>query len=164
MAKRSTRTAGSARSALVISDPRAARQFGSQGTVLLWRDAVGDAPRRGLLCVPKTCSHDDCFAVHVWLGEVDDTVSSVSLDGDAFSFVVDADRAHAQARMPISDAHAAYDTKGGTIIAAEGWEKSPLLAWLKASADADVLTHLRTPLMQRELAAGRVMKPKAPGR
>jgi hypothetical protein len=62
-------------------------------------------------------------------------------------------------RIPISEAFASYDPDGGDVRAAEGSEKSPLIEWLTASSDPDVLTHLRTPLFQRGLAAGRVMKP-----
>jgi hypothetical protein len=148
-----------------VSDPRAARQFGAFGSLLIWRDAAGGGagPRRGLLCVPDVCTNPTCFAVHIWLGEVDATMASVSKSGTAFEFVLDADRSGDGARMPLSDAFANYDTEAGTLAPTEGHEKSPLVKWLLASADADVLTHLRTPLMQRELAAGRVMKKRSAG-
>jgi hypothetical protein len=151
-----------AHSALLVCDPRASRQFGAGGAVLLWRDAGDSGRRRGLLCVPSACSHADCFAVHVWLGEVHSALSSVSKSGRAFQFVLDADHVETEARLPVSEAFAAYDTDGGGVVAAEGSEKSPLIDWLVRGADDDVLTHLRTPLMQRELAAGRVMRARPP--
>jgi len=135
----------------------ATRQFGAHGAVLLWRVASDGGPRRGLLCMPNACAQSDCFAIHVWLGEVDSMMLSVSHKGNALEFVRDAG-GEKPARVPGSEAFASYDTEKGSVVAAEGSEKSALVEWLIASADADVLTHLRTPLMQREMAAGRVMK------
>ncbi len=144
-----------ASSSLLIADPKAARQFGALGSVLLWRKALPGELRRALLCVPDVCDSPACLGVHIWLGEVDERMMSVSKTPTGLAFVRDSVRFEDDVRIPTAQARFTYDARDGSLIEHDGSAPPDLLEWFKASADADVLTHIKTPLLQREMAAGR---------
>jgi len=144
-----------ARAALVIADPKAARQFGAHGAVVLWRELAGGG-RHGLLCVPDACDNPHCESIHLWLLELDERVISVARNKrGAVALSSRPGAPDRPARPPAPEAYASYQPSTGEVSASDKHQGSPLFAWLKASADADVLAHLRVPLNERELAAGR---------